>query len=1066
MPVNVIRNLFGLAPGEASKVFAFALLGGLLQAGLSVGMSTGDSMFLVHVGATQLPIVYLLTPVVMLVYIPIFSFLLTRIGIDRLFALTLVLLVLCGVGLPFGIRFAEEAGRADIVTILFYATKLYTVLWYIALYTLYWNFVDGYFDILDAKRLFSLLAAGSAFGAAVGGGLVSYLTEFFDVQQLFFVWSVFALLSMPVLYAVRRGWKKIEHDEQETTVSIAQQLQQLMSAFRGSRFAVLLATTLFLTMSLTLLCEFQYYDVLSKNRSEAELASLFGRLFFAVNIFNFCVNLFLFNRLVSWFGVRNMALIQPLSYLATFTIFLLRNDVLAGVAGFFAFHGLLTSIDYNNTNFLLNALPTEAKKQLRTFIEGICEPMANAFMGLLMLFVVKKLTPEQLSEGGMIFAAVCFLFVLAQRSAYVSAMVVNLKKGWLDFSRPASQLVAQLPEHEIERLRERIKLFNPSEQSGREQLTAIRLLMHRDRETALDALLRFFGQAAETDLDEAEELLSELLRSQDHELVQRVLLWLEEERTPMRPTLIAELAPWGLIPVRTGLAWLTSSNKEEQAAGSVVVHSGHKIESLAASLETVRKLLSDDEAAQRAAIDAIGCMQTERYAHVLTMFLGSPSEEIRLAALAALKKLVTPNSTRLVAPLLKVLDSNGERQRLLAMDCLGSISDSGSLSSLLSRSHLFSPAERRRAERIITSAGLKAVPVCVTVLSDTHYHLSARSIAGRALAKLSFAQLEALSPGLIETELQRVYERMASRHALAAEPQESAGARVLIRTFRDRERAGIDFVLELLTLSGRVASYELLSASLRSPNQKERANAVETLQQACGRRVFRSIAPLLDRRRNDERKKTIAALNRRAAFQVDAILLRSLSSVDAAESAAAAQALWDRRREDAAEPLRAVLRSDSASLRAKVIMSLLSRHCWGMDAVEPFPNVIERLDTLCACRFFNSFGIDELLHIADVSEMKQFGVDGKIFSAGEEADSLFVIRAGHVALEANGTVRTLASNDVLGNEAVLGEMKRSSDARSSGSTVICISREQVLDRAKLNARIAKGLLAHKLGAAA
>ena len=52
---------------------------------------------------------------------------------------------------------------------LCYAAKLWAALWYVGLYTLYWNFVDSYFNLADAKRVFSLLAAGSALGAIIGG---------------------------------------------------------------------------------------------------------------------------------------------------------------------------------------------------------------------------------------------------------------------------------------------------------------------------------------------------------------------------------------------------------------------------------------------------------------------------------------------------------------------------------------------------------------------------------------------------------------------------------------------------------------------------------------------------------------------------------------------------------------------------------------------------------------------------------------------------------------------------------------------------------------------------------
>ena len=60
---TLLTRWFRLEPGELSRVFAFMLLGGVLQAGLAIGHSAADSLFLTRVGATQLPVIYVAMPV-------------------------------------------------------------------------------------------------------------------------------------------------------------------------------------------------------------------------------------------------------------------------------------------------------------------------------------------------------------------------------------------------------------------------------------------------------------------------------------------------------------------------------------------------------------------------------------------------------------------------------------------------------------------------------------------------------------------------------------------------------------------------------------------------------------------------------------------------------------------------------------------------------------------------------------------------------------------------------------------------------------------------------------------
>jgi len=51
------------------------------------------------------------------------------------------------------------------------------------------------------------------------------------------------------------------------------------------------------------------------------------------------MNLFLFNRLITWLGVINLALVQPLVYMAVFSFFLINYGFPSALAGFFAYQG-------------------------------------------------------------------------------------------------------------------------------------------------------------------------------------------------------------------------------------------------------------------------------------------------------------------------------------------------------------------------------------------------------------------------------------------------------------------------------------------------------------------------------------------------------------------------------------------------------------------------------------------------------------------------------------------------------------------------------------------------------
>ncbi|WP_428680646.1 MFS transporter [Sphingopyxis sp.] len=440
--IDRLSRLFRVERGEWPKLLQFGLLGFLLQMGMGIGFSAGDAAFLSHVGADALPIVFILTPLVMLVYTGLFSVLMVRFRLDHLVMMTLGLLA------AGGLLFWLLLGGGGEEKPLYYALKLYLAMWYIALYSLFWNYTDAYFDIQDAKRLFPLFAAFCALGTAAGALVVNLLAATLSLSSFLLLWSALALATIPLARLLGRRWRQIaesDADAGEGAEGAGAQLAMLFGSFRTSRYTVVLTATLFVTLLMTNLAEYQYATVLQEGRSEAELAALFGALYAASNIFNLIVCLFVFNRLVSRLGVRNVAFILPLTYFAVFGFFFLSGGYAAAIAAFFAYHAVLTSIEYNNQNLLFNAVPSAIKRPLRTVVEGMCEPLASLIAGGFLVYAVKYLDLRELSGIGVILGVALIVIVALLRGLYPAAMAGNMRRGWLDFSAP---LPARMPEAE------------------------------------------------------------------------------------------------------------------------------------------------------------------------------------------------------------------------------------------------------------------------------------------------------------------------------------------------------------------------------------------------------------------------------------------------------------------------------------------------------------------------------------------------------------------------------------------------------------------------------------------
>ena len=428
-----INRLLRVEPGEWPKLAQFGLLGFLLQMGLGIGFSAGDAAFLAHAGAERLALIFMMTPAVMLIYTALFSYLLVRFSIDRVVDATIALLV--GGGLVAFLILGMDLPPAWELPVYF-GLKLYLAMWYIAIYSLFWNYADGFFTIQDGKRIFPLLAAAAAFGMTCGSLLVSYLAGTIPLSGFFLIWAEIAVITLPVALFLRRRWSRLaDSDVDEGGEGVAGQIAQVAHTFRTSRYTFVLTLTLFVTLLLTNLAEFQYSSIFQKGRSEAELAALLGTLYAAANIFNVLVCLFLYTRLVGRFGVRNVALIMPISYFAAFGILFVTGSFEGALAAFFAYHGILTSIEYNNQNLLFNAVPSATKRPVRTIVEGMAEPLASFVAGGFLLLAAARTDIRELSGIGVILGALLMVIVIALRQLYPSAMARNMQAMVLNFRR-------------------------------------------------------------------------------------------------------------------------------------------------------------------------------------------------------------------------------------------------------------------------------------------------------------------------------------------------------------------------------------------------------------------------------------------------------------------------------------------------------------------------------------------------------------------------------------------------------------------------------------------------------
>lgn len=1047
----LLARVFQLEAADRGRVFAFMLLGGLLQAGLAIGISAGDSLFLVKVGASKLPVIYVTMPMLMALYIPTYSHLLGRYGINRVFDLTMGLIV------AGSVLFYVLLGQSSDPAVL-YAVKYWGALWYIGLYTLFWNFIDGYFDLTKAKRLFGLLAAGPALGAIAGGWIVNQLAEPLGVPALFLIWAGVGVAALPVLRLIRRRYQPLPATAPGAAPTRAA-FRDTLARIGRSRYISVLVVVLFLTLVTATICEYQYLSIFSAATDEETLAGLFGQLFAAVNLFNLCMTLFVFHQLVQRIGVRNTALIQPVTYLIVFVLLLLNGGFGAALLGFLAYQGIMTSIDYNNVNLLFNGLPEEGKSQVRTFVEGICEPLSTATAGVFLFFLAPHLGPENVSAIGLICAAVLLGAVFVLRADYTRSMIANVRRSWLDFSAPVESSLTGLTEADLALLEARI-----DRPIAGERFTALQVLWLNAPSRALMRMFNLLPQARPEERRAAQPLLAMMLSAKDPALLLQTLAWSERHADRADPLLLEELGRQRLVTTDSGVARVQARAPGVRAAGASLLWRSSRLPDGRAALDTVDALLRAGAEETLAGIHALGRMGEPRFAPHLLPHLQSRDPAVRLEALQALRQIANQESTRLVPPLLDLLAAGGTtEERQLVLELIGRMADSTSVAPLLALAGRFSPRERRQTEQLIIGFGPRAVATLVMVVQNPNFPSFARSIALRALGHLAFPQLEALAPALIDNLVRRAYLLAGCSAALQRLSEPGTGIAMLTLVYRDLPRLALEMLLEVLSVTGRLPGYDSVVAALRSDQPRERGYALENIEQGCGRRLFADLAPFFEGRTHAEvaahggRRGFIStvtpgqAIERSLAVHLDLEAASALQASVELQPAQASGTILDLLRRKPVVPL---LRETALTLLARIESGTTS-------ALTP----IERVHRLSRNDFFRDWDVLPFNFLGQNLREVSFAPGAPLHRAGDTAEGVHLLLRGtvHRSAFAHHPATVLYPGDLSSTEALFGEPRHLGTAQTAeGCATLYLAAADVFACARIHAPVAANLLRRKL----
>lgn len=393
-----------------------------------------DSLFLVKLGASQLPVVFMITAIVVVPVVTIYSRAGRTMRLNQLINITTIILIVNLLILRYLLQFQHAA--------VFYVFYTWVSIYGALVTSQFWLLANGVFDATQAKRLFVLFGLGGIVGAFTGGEVTSIFIEQFGVstENLLFFCMAFLGICIVLVNIVWRRQGAPEPVKSTRSSRRAEKKESYAEVFRTikkSRHLMLIVGIIAMTMATASFVDYQFKTISVESfPTKADLTSFLGKFYGRLSLISFLFQLLVSYRFLRRFGVGGAILLLPLGLLAGSVALIIYPGLLAatmlrGADGVFKY-----SIDKTGRELLFLPVPLEVKKRTKVFIDIFVDRWFRGFAGAILLLLVSVLhfSTREISYVVLALLVVWLFMVFTMRKEYVNAFRKALERREIDLS--------------------------------------------------------------------------------------------------------------------------------------------------------------------------------------------------------------------------------------------------------------------------------------------------------------------------------------------------------------------------------------------------------------------------------------------------------------------------------------------------------------------------------------------------------------------------------------------------------------------------------------------------------
>ena len=437
------------------QVAGFAIVVGWA---MYTAFSATQSIFLNKAGPHAYPVFFIVLALAVWPMDALRGALAKRFGVGRAFRINLVANAVVAVAVFIAYSVREDATTA------FAAYVIYSVAFELVMLN-FWSFVTQHFNVLEGKRIFPVIAAGSSVGYILSG-VTTTIVAVFATEPLIFVWAFGSLAAALMSIGLERTLFRpafvdeadqflVEHDVERKRHGAVAVLRRAFEYLTGSRLVLALVLLVLVLQVAGRVGDYlvAVIFVSATHNNLQELTILIGNSWLASYAVQLVVSLVIAPWVLNRLGVKNAIMALPVFTLIGFTAVAVNPILTTALFLFVVRNGLQTGLDDPAQNVLGGALPAQVVPKLKFLVDNIVLPggAAATGVGLLLLQGAIVGSVEVLAVTGIMIGVVFIVAAWWVRSLYVDAIYARLRTHALslaDFQqavgRPTPDQVAEL----------------------------------------------------------------------------------------------------------------------------------------------------------------------------------------------------------------------------------------------------------------------------------------------------------------------------------------------------------------------------------------------------------------------------------------------------------------------------------------------------------------------------------------------------------------------------------------------------------------------------------------------